>query len=406
MKPGASYDSTGRGRERAPHRRIAWLGLSGLVLAVLAFWFALERRTAPQAQATFTLDLAESTAPAPAFARALEPRIFDFPQDHGPHLEYQTEWWYYTGNLETDQGAPLGYQLTFFRRGLTPQAPARASDLAANEIYFAHFAVSDIAGGRHAFFERFSRDAIGLAGASGDPFRVWLEDWEAQSLDPTGERLRLTASEGGWSIDLTLDSLKPVVAHGQGGLSPKSEARGNASYYLSGTRLHTVGQVALEGEPVPVSGESWFDHEWSTSALGPQAVGWDWFSVQLSDERELMLFQIRNADGSLDPVSGGTLIEADGRTLPIRRDQMQLTVETWWRSPASGTRYPARWHVVIPGEQLELSVEPRLADQEMRVSFPYWEGAVRVSGTSAGAPINGLGYLEMTGYERSMQGVF
>jgi predicted secreted hydrolase len=191
----------------------------------------------------------------------------------------------------------------------------------------------------------------------------------------------------GWSLDLRLEALKPVVAHRLGGLSPKSEAPGNASYYLSSTRLRTVGEVTLDGEPVSVSGQSGFDHEWSTSALGPQAVGWDGFSLQLADERELMLFQIRNALGSLDPVSGGTLIEADGRGRALRRDQMELKVETWWRSPSTGARYPARWHVSMPEDSIELSVEPLLADQEMQVSFPYWEGAVRVSGTSRGVPI-------------------
>lgn len=381
-----------------------WCG--AFVLAMLALWIGLRPHAPPHGEAASPLELAETTQAPPAFARALAPRKFSFPRDHGPHPDYQTEWWYYTGNLETSEGALLGYQLTFFRRGLNPQAAARVPRLAANEVYFAHFAISDIAGGRHPFFERFSRSALGLAGASGDPFRVWLEDWEARSLDHAGGQLRLVAREGGWSLDLRLEALKPVVAHGLGGLSPKSEAPGNASYYLSRTRLRTVGEVTLDGEPLSVSGESWFDHEWSTSALGPQAVGWDWFSLQLADERDLMLFQIRNADGSLDPVSGGTLIEADGRARALRRDPIELKVETWWRSPSTGARYPARWRVAIPGELIQLTVEPLLADQEMRVSFPYWEGAVRVSGTSRGRPIQGQGYLEMTGYERSMQGVF
>jgi predicted secreted hydrolase len=339
------------------------------------------------------------------FARAMEPRPFTFPADHGPHLDYQTEWWYYTGNFETAEGRHFGYQLTFFRRALAPGTPDRASAFATTQIYFAHFALTEVSSGTHTFFERFSRGAAGLAGASGDPFTVWLEDWRTEALDEQGEEVRLQAAEGPISIDLTLQSVKPIVAQGDRGLSPKSEEPGNASYYLSFTRLHTIGQITVGNQSYAVSGESWFDHEWSTSALGPQAVGWDWFSLQLNDDREVMFYQIRLADGSVEPVSAGTLIEADGPARGLTQADVVLTVTRRWKSLESDADYPAGWRLQVPSAGIDLAIEPWVADQEMRVSFDYWEGAVRVHGTSAGRPVDGNGYVELTGYGESMQGV-
>lgn len=352
-----------------------------------------------------SLELAAPAAP-PAFARATGPSSFSFPEDHGPHLEFQTEWWYYTGNLETPEGDPLAYQLTFFRRGLAVPGTRRPSQLATDQIYFAHFAITDVRGERHPHWERFSRGAGGLAGASGSPYGVWLDDWSVSSLDPAGDSVRLLAREEDWELDLTLHSEKPVVEHGDGGWSPKSEEPGNASYYLSMTRLRTQGAVTLAGTRVEVSGSSWFDHEWSTSALGVQAIGWDWFSLQLDDGTELMLFQIRREDGSLEPVSSGTLIGADGLPSPLTASEFTIEVGSTWRSPETGAAYPSAWVVRVPGLALELSLRPILEDQEMRVSFPYWEGAVTLAGTRQGRPLQGRGFVELTGYARSMQGVF
>lgn len=345
---------------------------------------------------------AEDTA-ADGFARALEVRGFTLPDDHGPHFEYQTEWWYYTGNLEDAAGERFGFQLTFFRRGLSPGAPPAGPGLATNQIYFAHFAVTDVVGGRHVGEERFARGAGGLAGAAADPLRVWLEDWEVSGLSSDGSALRLSAHGSEVALDLELEALRPLVGHGDRGLSPKSEEPGNASYYVSYTRLSARGALEIRGERRSVSGQAWFDHEWSTSALGPGARGWDWFSLQLDDGRELMLFQIRREDGSLEPVSGGTLVEPDGSTRRLGMEDVRLEVLDHWTSPASGARYPAAWRLSLPAHALELRVRPVLADQEMRTSFVYWEGAVDVD--VAGAP-GGRGYVELTGYARSMQGVF
>jgi predicted secreted hydrolase len=280
-------------------------------------------------------------------------------------------------------------------------------------VYFAHFAITDVAAGRHVATERFARGAGGLAGATGEPYAVWLENWSARSLNADGSQVRIVAddAESGLSLDVDLAATKPLVAHGDRGLSPKGDEPGNASYYVGYTRLAARGRLGTAGGSPPsraveVSGQAWFDHEWSTSALGRGAVGWDWFSLQLDDGRELMLFQIRREDGSVAPVSGGTLVERDGRYRRLLWDDASIEVLDHWTSPASGGRYPSSWRVRVPSVGLDVRVEPWLADQEMRTSFVYWEGAVRVASVSRGQPASGRGYVELTGYVRSMQGVF
>jgi len=355
-----------------------------------------------QAQPT-TLKLAP--AEPPAFARATAPRAFRLPQDHGPHYEFQTEWWYYTGQVASKDGRRFGFQLTFFRRGLSPEAPPSAG-LATNQVYFAHFAITDVASGRHASAERVSRGAAGLAGASSEPYRVSVEDWSVEGLTADGATVRLRARDHGLVLDLELRAEKPLVLHGDRGLSAKSAEPGNASYYVGYTRMAARGGIGTTGALVEADGDAWFDHEWSTSALGPKAVGWDWWSLQLDDGRELMFFEIRQADGSRDPASSGTLVAADGRTRRLRAEDVETAALARWTSPRSGASYPARWRLRIPSEGLELEIEPLVADQEMRTAFTYWEGAVSVSGRSRGGPLRGRGYVELTGYARSMQGVF
>lgn len=341
------------------------------------------------------------------FARALAPMAFEFPRDHGPHFDFQTEWWYYTGNLDTADGRHFGYQLTFFRRGLTPGAPpARPSDFATNQIYFAHFALTDAQNAQHLFAERFSRGAAGLAGASGEPFGVWLEDWKVESLTADGQAVHLQARDGQQALDLTLQATKPIVAQGNQGLSQKSATPGNASYYVSFTRMSAEGQITLNGKTEAVTGESWFDHEWSTSALGAGLIGWNWFSLQLSDGREVMFYEFRQEDGSVGSLSAGTLIEKDGSTRQLAASEVQIEARGQWISPVTKGAYPNAWHLSIPSAGIELQIEPWLAGQEMRVSFPYWEGAVKMTGTSNGVAITGNGYIELTGYVSSMQGVF
>lgn len=359
----------------------------------------------PATGAGTSLRLEEETS-APAFARVTTVRPFRLPADHGPHFEFQTEWWYFTGNLADAGGRHFGYQLTFFRRGLSPGPPPVGPGLATNQIYFGHFAVTDSAAGRHVFAERWSRGAGGLAGARAEPLTLWLEDWRAEGRSGEGSALSLTARDGPSGVDLELLTTKPLVAHGDRGLSPKGDESGNASYYVGYTRLGSRGRITTSAGTFEVAGTGWFDHEWSTSALGPGALGWDWFSLQTSDERELMFFQIRREDGSLEAASGGTLVEPDGRTRRLDTRAVRVEVEDRWTSPETGAVYPSRWVVRVPSADLELRVAPWLPDQEMRTSFTYWEGAVRIEGTSAGLRVEGNGYVELTGYARSMQGVF
>ena len=335
------------------------------------------------------------------YALASAPRDLAFPQDHGPHPEFKTEWWYFTGHLASPAGRRFGYQLTFFRQAITPEMLPRSSTWATRQLYMAHFALSDIDGGSFRSFERLGRGAAGLAGAGRNkPFQVWLEDW---SVESTGERdfpvrLRARSSAAGEvALDLVLDKAKPIVLHGDRGLSRKGTGAGNASFYYSLTRLPSRGRVTLGGEDFEVTGNSWLDREWSTSVLTKSQVGWDWFSLQLDDQRELMLFQLRLEGGAVDPISHGTMIEVDGSTLPLELEDFELTARDTWRS-AEGVTYPAGWQLTVPSQDLDLTLEPLLADQELDVSFRYWEGAIEVSGTRGVLPVSGLGYAELVGY--------
>ncbi len=333
------------------------------------------------------------------FALALEPREFVFPREHGPHPGFKTEWWYYTGNLQNEQGRRFGYQLTFFRIALRPEAPKRRSDWATNQVYMAHFALTDPAAKDFYQVERFSRAALGLAGATAEPFRVWLEDWAAAGNQSATLPMRLRAADDAVAIDLLLNSTKPVVLQGEQGLSQKSAAPGNASYYYSLTRMPTSGEIRIGEATFKVAGTSWLDREWSTSALGEKQVGWDWFSLQFDDGRELMYYQLRLEDGSSDPLSSGVLVAADGTSRRLTAIEMRIEVLEHWQSPHSGASYPARWRLQSPAQELDLEIVPLLADQELQTSVRYWEGSVSLQGSSRGAKVQGYGYVELTGYE-------
>ncbi|HEV7671198.1 MAG TPA: lipocalin-like domain-containing protein [Thermoanaerobaculia bacterium] len=340
------------------------------------------------------------------FARALAPRTFVFPADHGPHPEFRTEWWYVTGNLATAEGRPFGFQWTIFRQALASRGAARASKWGARDVYLGHFAVSDVAGRHFRSFERFRRGALGLAGASAVPFKVALDDWVLES-GATGESrptwpasLRATAGEGEerTAIDLILEAGTPPVLQGDRGLSQKSAAPGNASYYYSLPRMSARGEIRIDGTRFAVSGLAWLDREWSTSSLSPAQIGWDWFALQLEDGYELMLYRLRQRDGGASPESRGTLIAPDGSTRAIEWRDLGFTETATWTSPKSGARYPAAWRLRIPGERLDLTIRPLLADQELDGTFRYWEGAVGVTGSREGRPLSGKGYVELTGY--------
>jgi predicted secreted hydrolase len=372
-------------------------------LAAFALWPVGDGAPGPGGlEASLAVSAALGAGDLAGFARALAPRPLSFPADLGPHPEFRTEWWYYTGNLETTAGRHFGFQLTFFRTALAPPAAdgagRRTSAWAASQLYLAHFALTDTAGRRFHAWSRLGREALGLAGARAKPFRVWLEDWSAESAAPTGEPVRLRAAEGDVAIDLVVASEKPLVLQGDRGFSRKGPEPGNASYYYSWSRLSARGTVRAGAETLPVSGLAWMDREWSTSALGPDLVGWDWLALQLDDGREVMVYRLRRRDGTADAHSAGALIAADGATRALAPGDVTLDALDHWTSPRSRVRYPSRWRLAVPRAALGLEITPRLRDQELIVGTRYWEGAVAVEGTAAGRPIAGRGYVELVGY--------
>lgn len=367
------------------------------------FWwqFSASPAAATADASLVPLVVEEETA---GFARALEPDAVHFPRDLGPHEAYQTEWWYYTGNLETAAGRPFGYQFTIFRRALTPpgESSGGQSNWRTNQVYLAHFTISDITAEAFYPHERFSRGAAGLAGAQAVPYRVWLEDWSVEEVAPGV--VQMVAEAEDVALNLTLTQTLPPVRHGDGGLSLKGEETGNASYYYSIIRQETAGSIRIGNQTYEVTGLSWKDHEYSTSVLSADAVGWDWFSLQFDNGTALMFFQIRNEDGSLEPASSGSFIMADGMVQPLQRDDWQLEVTGTWTSPQSGAEYPAGWRIRISALDLELAGRPLMANQELNVSTVYWEGAVSFAGTMNGEPVTATGYVEMTGYFETMRG--
>ncbi len=360
---------------------------------------ALRRKPAEEFRAQLSAIEQLASLDTEGYALAEGPREFAFPADHGPHDGFRTEWWYFTGNLAGDAGEHFGYQLTFFRIALAPNETPRASKWATSHVWMAHFALSDVGGERFTAFERLEREAHDLPGARADPWRVWTRDWSASSDSASAFPLRLSAAHDDVAIELELSAAKPPALQGERGLSRKSGARGNASYYYSMTRLATVGTVRRGDRSIAVRGSSWMDREWSTSALDADQVGWDWFALELSDGRELMYYRLRLRDGSIDPFSQGSLIALDGSVEPLAAEDVVIRELAQWTSPHTRAVYPSRWRLTVPSRALELEIDPALEDQELRVSVTYWEGAVLVRGTALGAPIEGRGYVELVGYE-------
>ena len=331
-----------------------------------------------------------------------------FPKDHGPHPGYRTEWWYYTGNLQSDAGAPYGFQLTFFRRQISPAGaqnnwPKPHSAWRTQQVYLGHAAISDISKKRYLSSERIAREALGMAGVAqkANETTIFIKNWSAKI--GTGSHM-LKAATDNFSYELTLQPLKPLILHGSAGYSHKGSTPERASCYYSITRLIAEGTLTLDGKTMPIKGLSWMDHEFSTAPLEPGIIGWDWFSLQLSDQSEIMLFQLRNERGGLHPASSGTFIDPSGRPRHLNRENFSVEVLDQWKSPKSGAVYPVRWQVAVFPLAIQLTVTANMSDQEMQTpgstGVTYWEGSVAANGSVANQAVQGRGYVELTGYEK------
>jgi predicted secreted hydrolase len=326
------------------------------------------------------------------FAKVVPGYQYRFPRDHFSHPEFQTEWWYYTGNLTTMSGREFGFELTFFRQALAPEVKLQ-SVWSTRDAYMAHLALTDVANKRFLHAERLNRPGPGLAGVDAATSRVWNGNWVCE-LKP--ERHRLTAVEKEFGFDLQLRPVKPPVVHGVGGLSPKGAKEGQASHYISFPRLAAQGEVAVGGERLTVTGQAWMDHEFFSSELDETLAGWDWFSIQLDNGSELMLYRLRRKDGQTDGFSAGSFIDAQGAVTHLTASEFSLAPGRKWQ------RYPVEWSIAVPRLGIRIQAQAKLDGQELASSnalMPsYWEGAVRYEGSH-----RGQGYIEMTGYDTNLR---
>lgn len=340
---------------------------------------------------------------AAQYRAALPGYRYEFPRDYFNHPDFQTEWWYYTGNVKSTDGHRFGFELTFFRQGVD-RDPKNDGTWEVRDLYVAHLALSDLDGGKLLHAERTNRAGPGIAGIREADRRIWNGNWQVAWQ---GDEQTLRAVEERFALQFTLRPTKPPIIHGENGVSQKAEGAGRASHYISLTRLDTTGEIQAEGKTFKVTGTAWMDHEFFTQQLGADQVGWDWMSIQLQDNTELMLFHIRRKDGSIGPYSAGTFVDSRGASTRLRRDEFKLEpARTTWTSAATHAAYPVQWKILVPKFGLALECATSLASQELTSSSfvpAYWEGAVNLMGTKNGSPIGGVGYLEMTGYDHPIQ---
>jgi predicted secreted hydrolase len=348
-----------------------------------------------------------SAATGELYRKALPGYQFQFPRDHFNHEEFRTEWWYYTGNLRAEDGRRFGFELTFFRHGINRDQNMSPNVWDVQDVWLAHFALSDIDGRHFYHTERLNRAGAGMAGADAGRALVWNGNWQVQwQLEGRSKagfsQKKLRAIADSFAVELSMRSGKAPVIHGTNGVSQKSAGAGRASHYISLTRLNTEGKITVEGKEFVVEGLAWMDHEFFTHSLESNQSGWDWFSLQFEDGSELMLYRLRRKDGTAEPYSSGTYVDAQGRARHLSLDQYQMEPLKIWTSPATGAKYPIAWSIRVPSIRLEASVQTALAQQELVGKLgeapTYWEGAIDVSGTRDGKPLRGQGYLELTGY--------
>jgi len=355
------------------------------------------------------------TTQTPQYEQALPGYHYQFPRDHAAHPTYKTEWWYYTGHLKSDQGRTFGYELTFFRIG-TGIAPIQEKSLATkntvkkspwsmDELYMAHFALTDDSGKEFFHTQTLNRSGLNTAKADSTRYNVINKGWRVHQTGP--DTFELFARSGEQALQLNLKAQKPLVIHGKNGVSQKANCVGCASHYYSYTRLLSSGTLTWKGKQFPVQGHSWMDHEFGSNQLTSQQVGWDWFSVQLDDNSELMLYQLRQKNGGMDINSSGSWISADGKAAHLKLGEFQSKALAYWKSPQTGGVYPSGWEVLVPNQGLSLHITPTVRKQELTSPTPggtsYWEGRCKVSGTHNGKAVNGEAYVELTGYSKAFK---
>ena len=353
---------------------------------------------------SFALTVTIALAVPAQYREALPGYRYTFPRDHFNHPDFQTEWWYYTGNLKSADGHRFGFELTFFRRGVD-RDPKMAGSWDVRDLYIAHLALSDLDGGKFLHAQRTNRAGPGLAGVSDADGRIWNGNWQVLWHE---DRQELQAVDQRFALLFAMRSAKAPVINGENGVSQKGPGLGQASHYISLTRLNTSGEIQLAGKTFNVAGTAWMDHEFFTHQLDEEQAGWDWISIQLQDDTELMLFNIRRRDGSVDPYSAGTVVDAHGQTTHLRSTQFRLEpAGEPWTSSATHATYPLRWKISVPKFGIALESSTLLREQELTFSqevLPaYWEGAVNFSGTKGGSSTGGVGYMEMTGYDHPIE---
>ena len=321
------------------------------------------------------------------FAITADRSPFSFPRDHGSHADAAIEWWYYTGHLTDERKREYGFQVTFFR---------------LRDLDLAHFAWTDVATKTFRYEEKSHLALPGIAETAEDRLAVTNEDWSAEA-GPDGTH-HLKARGRDWELDLNLKPSKPPVGNGPGGISRKGPGENEYSHYVSITRLESRGRFRDRGSAGSLSGTAWFDHEWGPGALPKEAVGWDWFALQLSDSTELMLYRMRDRSGHATPFSAGTYVDERGTGEPVAWKDVALTELARWKSPKTGASYPARWQIAVASAGLDVTIEPLVADQELvteqSTGVIYWEGTCKVDGSRNGRPVGGRAYVELTGYAR------
>jgi len=357
---------------------------------VLAFFFLLFVFSAPAG--------AQSN-----FARVDKTWEWEFPRDHGRHSKFQIEWWYFTGNLKTENGRRFGYELTFFRQAFSPVPLSRPSQWAFREAYIAHFAITDVEKQKFYYDQKISRGALNLAGADSTALSVHLGDWAArQDGDGRDNKISLHAASPMGTITFTLTPTQPPVFHGKNGLLPNSDLPGDGAYYYSLPNLQTEGMLRVDGESFHLRGRSWMDHEFFTPVGDFKSINWDWLSLHLSDSTAVMLAQLHRGDGADVLHATGTFVHRDGTTQTLSPREVTLEPQAWWTSPASGGKYPIAWKIKFLDYELQLRapVKNQELDTRRTTGNFYWEGYVEIAGKKGEREIRGEGYLEMTGYTK------